>query len=332
MSIFVVALICCVVLIFLFRSSAHYLGLLDHPDERKIHHCPIPTVGGVAMFFSVLTALYIGNALSGSTGYLMACAGGLMALGLLDDKHDLPISIRLMIQICLVLVVIQGADAVIVNLGDWFGHDVRLGMVFAVPFSLFAFVGAINAMNMIDGADGMAGSMAMITVLGVISLLIAQPLVGMNLVLPTALLAALAAFLIFNARIFFRRAWIFMGDAGSMWLGLVVAWLLSQIARSGGEPWVVLWIFGLPLIDTLTVMLRRLGRKRSPFVADRTHIHHVLERKGFKIGRAVLLASLMQTALVGVGVVFYLTKMPTVVVFGSFIFLFAAYYYWLRHS
>ncbi len=331
MSSFLIALSCCATLILVFRRFAHALGLMDHPDARKQHHCPIPTVGGSAMYIAVMAVLFFEQHFTGNVSYLMICAGGLMTLGLLDDKHGLPVSIRLMIQIVLVLIVVGGADATISYLGTWSGSDVRLALMFAIPFSLIAFVGSVNAMNMIDGADGMAGSMAFITVLGAMILLMIHPIADVPLVLPLSLLGALAAFLLFNSRLLVKRAWIFMGDAGSMWLGLVVAWLLAQVAQNGSEPWIVLWLFGLPLIDTLTVMFRRIHRKKSPFVADRTHIHHVLERRGFSTGKAVLLASVGQVLLVSVGIAFYLFNAPTIMVFGSFILLFAAYYYLLRH-
>lgn len=331
MNSFLLSLSCCFVLILAFRQFAHHLGLVDHPDARKQHHSPIPTVGGAAMYFAVVLTLFLLDHFTENVIYLMACAGGLMTLGLLDDKHNLPVSMRLMMQIVLVLIVIEGADAMIEHLGCWSGSCVQLAFMFAIPFSMVAFVGAINAMNMIDGADGMAGGVAFITVLGTLILLMIHPLIAIPSVLPLSLLGALTAFLLFNARLLVRRAWIFMGDAGSMWLGLVVAWLLAQVAQDGGDPWIVLWLFGLPLIDTLTVMFRRIHRKKSPFVADRTHIHHLLEHKGFSTGKAVFWANMGQLCLVSTGIIFYLLDSSTLVVLGGFMLLFAVYYYLLRH-
>jgi UDP-GlcNAc:undecaprenyl-phosphate/decaprenyl-phosphate GlcNAc-1-phosphate transferase len=91
-----------------------------------------------------------------------------------------------------------------------------------------------------------------------------------------------------------------------------------------------LWLFGIPLIDTLVVMARRMKRKQSPFAGDRTHIHHVLEHAGFSVRRTVLVLSLAQLVLVGIGVCFYLIHAPAAVVFWSFVLLMAAYYYCFR--
>jgi len=93
----------------------------------------------------------------------------------------------------------------------------------------------------------------------------------------------------------------------------------------------VLWLFGIPLIDTLVVMTRRMKRKISPFAADRTHIHHVFEHAGFSVRNTVFILSLVQLVLVAIGVCFYLIHAPAYVVFWSFILLLLSYYYWLRN-
>jgi UDP-GlcNAc:undecaprenyl-phosphate GlcNAc-1-phosphate transferase len=252
-------------------------------------------------------------------------------LGVLDDKHGLSVSLRMGIQVFLVSVVIVGAGGTITHLGAMFGRDIPLGM-FAVPFSVIAFVGGINAINMIDGADGMAGKMALITTLGVATIFYLAGAVEL-LPLTWAMLGTLVGFLLLNSRLFVKRAWVFMGDAGSMWLGLVLGWFMAQVTRGSvsAEPALVLWLFGIPLIDTLVVMARRMKRKQSPFAADRTHIHHVLEQAGLSVGRTVLVLGLAQLVLVGIGVFFYLIHAPSFVVFWSFVLLTAAYYYRLRN-
>jgi UDP-GlcNAc:undecaprenyl-phosphate GlcNAc-1-phosphate transferase len=113
----------------------------------------------------------------------------------------------------------------------------------------------------------------------------------------------------------------------------VLGWFMAQVTRGSvsAEPALVLWLFGIPLIDTLVVMARRMKRKQSPFAADRTHIHHVLEQAGLSVGRTVLVLGLAQLVLVGIGVFFYLIHAPSFVVFWSFVLLMAAYYYRLRN-
>lgn len=331
MRIFIISLLSCAGLVLLLRGVAHRFGIVDCPGGRKQHEHPTPTVGGLAMFVAVLLGLLLADGLVGNVAVLMGCAAALVILGVFDDKHGLSVSLRMMIQVFLVLVVIIGAGGTITHLGALFGSDVQLGM-FAVPFSVVAFVGGINAMNMIDGADGMAGKMALITVLGVAAIFC---LSGAFELLPLilAIAGALVGFLLFNTRLFVRRAWVFMGDAGSMWLGLMLGWFMAQVAGNAvsAEPAVVLWLFGVPLLDTLTVMIRRKRRKTSLFEADRTHIHHVLEDTGLTINKSVLLLSGVQIIMVGIGVMFYLMQASAAVVFWSFILLFVVYYYRLRN-
>ncbi len=329
MLIFFVSSMTCVVLVLLLRKMARGWGMLDHPDERKQHAHPTPTVGGIAMFGALLLAVQFGLQMMPSQVVLLACAGALLALGIYDDKHNLPVNFRLMTQVTLALIVILGAQGAVTHIGSVFGIQINLGLL-AIPLSLLAFVGGINAMNMIDGADGMAGSMAFITTLGV-AILCSMGALNVPLDLPLALLGALAGFLMFNSRIFVKRAWVFMGDAGSMWLGLVMGWFMAKTCQQASDPGVIFWIFGLPLIDTLAVMFRRMRSKKSPFKADRTHLHHVLEMRGFSAGRAVLVAALAQAVLVTIGVTFYLLHTPTIIVLSSFIALFGFYYSKMRH-
>ena len=331
MQVFIVSMLVCAILILLLRKVAHRLDIVDRPGGRKQHEHPTPMVGGLAMFIAVLAALFIGDALHGNVTTLLECAAVLVMLGVLDDKHGLSVSLRMMIQVFLVSVVIVGAGGTITHLGALFGRDISLGM-FAVPFSVIAFVGGINAINMIDGTDGMAGKMALITTLGVATIFYLAGAVEL-LPLTWAMLGALVGFLLFNSRLFVKRAWVFMGDSGSMWLGLVLGWFMAQVTQGGvsAEPALVLWLFGIPLIDTLVVMARRMKRKQSPFAGDRTHIHHVLEHAGLSVRRTVLVLSLVQLVLVGIGVCFYLIHAPAAVVFWSFALPMAAYYYRLRN-
>ncbi|MGA7749043.1 MAG: MraY family glycosyltransferase [Gallionella sp.] len=307
------------------------MNIVDHPGGRKQHEHPTPTVGGLAMFVAVLAALLVNDSLHGNVEILLGCAAVLVIIGVMDDKHGLPVSMRMMIQVFLVTVVIVGGGGTVTHLGGGLGRDVPLGM-FAVPFSVVAFVGGINSINMIDGADGMAGKMALITTLGVATIFYVADAVEL-LPLTWAMLGTLVGFLFLNSRLFVKRAWVFMGDSGSMWLGLVLGWFMAQITQGSvsAEPALVLWLFGIPLIDTLAVMTRRIRCKCSPFASDRTHIHHVLERAGLSVRRTVLVLSLVQLVLVGIGVLFYLVHAPALLVFWSFMLLLSAYYYPLRN-
>src|SRR5450759_4253289 len=267
----------------------------------------------------------------GDVFILMGCAAAMVLLGILDDKRGLSVSLRMMIQVFLVTVVIIGAGGIVTHLGAIFGRDVPLGM-FAIPFSVIAFVGGINAINMIDGADGMAGKMALITMLGVATIFYVVGAVEL-LPLTYAMLGTLVGFLFLNSRLFVKRAWVFMGDSGSMWLGLVLGWFMAQITQGkvSAEPALVLWLFGIPLIDTLAVMFRRAKHKRSPFQSDRSHIHYLLKHMGFSTQRKVWVLSLAQLILVVIGVIFYLAHVPAWIIFWSFVLL-LVFYYFLFHN
>ena len=325
------SLLICLASVYLLRGLANRFGLVDHPGGRKLHSHPTPTLGGLAMFLAVVLTLYLSDAFVGNIRLLIACSALLVILGTLDDRFNLPVGLRFMAQSFLALLVIVGAGGMITHLGHIFGFsDIHLGLL-AVPFSLLALVGGINAMNMIDGADGMAGKMALMTTIGTGLIFYKSGEVEI-LPLTWAMVGALTGFLIFNSRIFVRRAWVFMGDAGSMWLGLVLGWFMVQVTlgKADAEPAIVLWLFGIPLIDTLCVIIRRLKRKASPFAADRTHIHHVFEHNGLSVRHTVLLLSLIQAALVAIGVIFYLTHAPADLVFGSFVAFMLVYYHLIQ--
>jgi UDP-GlcNAc:undecaprenyl-phosphate GlcNAc-1-phosphate transferase len=332
MTDFGISMAVCSILILMLRNVAHQLDLMDHPGGRKLHEYPTPTVGGLAMFVAVLASLLVTNGLYDDTRTLLECGAALLVLGVLDDKHGLSVRTRMMIQVFIVTAVIVGANGIVTHLGGGLGVDIPLGML-AIPFSVVAFVGGVNAINMIDGVDGMAGKMAMITTLGVAAVFY---LAGASQLLPLtwAMLGALVGFLFFNSRFFVKRAWVFMGNAGSMWLGLVLGWFMAQVTQGKvcAEPALVLWLFGIPLLDTLAVMMRRIRRKQSPFMADRTHIHHVFERNGYSTRRAVLILTVAQLVIVGTGVILYLVHAPALVVFWGFVVLMLAYYYRLRND
>lgn len=327
------ALLTSAVLVLGLMKLSGRIGLVDRPGGRKSHVAPTPTVGGLAMFAAVAFSLCLGGSCSDEVAMLLYCAAALVVLGVLDDRHGLPVHLRMMIEVVVVLLVILGAGGQIDQLGSLLGLGVIELGIFAIPFSVVALVGGINAVNMIDGADGMAGKMALITVLGVLAIALHA---GTTELLPLvwAMLGALAGFLLFNSRLIVKRAWVFMGDAGSMWIGMVLAWLTVRVTRPdvGAEPALALWLLGIPLIDTLTVMARRMRHKKSPFSADRTHIHHLLEDAGLSVRQTVFYLSLVQAVLVGIAILFYLNHTPAVVVFLSFALLFSGYYYRLRNS
>jgi len=261
------------------------LGLLDHPEGRKDHASPTPVVGGLAMLLACLAVLPFTLPLSYHTAALGVAALIVVAIGVYDDRHELDWTWRLGWQCVAGLVIALWGGARVEDVGEAFGLvGLNLGM-WAIPFTVFATVGLINAMNMIDGADGLAGSLA----LGALAMLGAAAVYAGNGVLAERVLivcGALAGFLWWNLRFPWRpQASAFMGDAGSGLLGLVIAWVAFRLTQNPGHPVnpvLALWLLPIPVMDCLVLIVRRLQERRSPFAAGRDHIHHLMADAGFR--------------------------------------------------
>jgi UDP-GlcNAc:undecaprenyl-phosphate GlcNAc-1-phosphate transferase len=198
----------------------------------------------------------------------------------------------------------------------------------SIPLTIVGMVGVINAINMTDGVDGLAGGLATLTFAGLAFLSYpSNPDVALQLM---TLVAALTGFLFFNSRLFGRtRAAIFMGDGGSIFIGFALAWyliMLSQGSNAVLRPVDALWLVALPLLDIATIMVRRMRHGRSPFAADREHIHHILLLSGFGASRTVLIILAAQLCCVLLAVASARAAVPEWFVFGLFVAL-AAFYF-----
>ncbi|MCR6702442.1 MAG: undecaprenyl/decaprenyl-phosphate alpha-N-acetylglucosaminyl 1-phosphate transferase [Dokdonella sp.] len=260
--------------------------LLDLPHGRKDHAYATPVTGGVAMLAGVLLISIwdLGRSAPTTMVSFSLAAIVLSAVGLWDDRCDVRWYWRILAQIGAALIMIYGADIRVEHLGTLFGQErVSLG-VFAVPFTVFATVGIINAVNMIDGADGLAG---LLVAAALLMLALAAARIGNSGLARHALLAAsaVAAFLLYNMRFPWQvRAKAFMGNAGSALLGLLIAWVcfrLTQNPRYPVAPVLALWLLPVPIIDCLVLTVRRMSQGRSPFSASREHVHHLMQDGGF---------------------------------------------------
>jgi len=333
------AFITTAILIVFLRPLAIWVGLVDVPSARKSHSGNIPLIGGIAIFAGSLTALLIQHKLD-STALVFAApvpafygsALLLLLIGAWDDFKELPAVTRLLAQIVASLIMIYVGGVVLVDLGNlnFDGTVLALG-VFAVPFTVFASLGIINAMNMCDGLDGLSGSLALIGLLG---FGIANSLWGATETQQIIIVfsACVISFLMFNLRTLWRpKAWVFLGDAGSMLLGITLTWI--AIAITQGEervisPTAALWFLMLPIYDAVSMMVRRLLKRRSPFEADREHLHHIFLLAGFSVGETV---TLMTGIAIG-GVVIGLggTYLGVTDVYMALLFLLGgASYYWV---
>ncbi len=193
------------------------------------------------------------------------------------------------------------------SFGDLFGlGELHIG-VLSYPLTILSLMGAMNAFNFLDGMDGLVGSVAMVTFIGLVALFGNNGDLNYQF-LSMAFVGATGAFLVFNIwgnpqRRNFKK--VFMGDSGSMFLGLSLGVLLVKGSQGEGaafSPITSLWLVLLPMTDMFTIMYRRLKRGRSPMSPDRTHIHHMFLRAGFKKYQTLNIMVFAQLIFVSFGV------------------------------
>lgn len=267
------------------EPSARRLNLLDHPNgDRKDHALPTPVTGGIAMVAGVVVAGIATLPPSPATYAFGLASIFLLLVGLIDDLVDVRWWVRILAQVASALILVYVGGVRIEQIGPVFGFGGMALGILSVPFTVFATVGLINAINMIDGMDGLAGSL----VLAALGMMFAAAWYSGNLALGTqltVLAGAVAAFLMWNIRLpWRRRARAFMGNAGSAFLGLTIAWVAFRLTQNPGHPVspvLALWLLPIPVMDCLVLIVRRVRMGRSPFCAGRDHIHHLMLDAGY---------------------------------------------------
>jgi UDP-GlcNAc:undecaprenyl-phosphate GlcNAc-1-phosphate transferase len=266
---------------------------VDQPGERKVHSLPIPRVGGLAMALGVLVAAGATVDLQAQDRWFLVAAAVLVAFGALDDRLNLDYRIKLIGQVLAVGIVITLGKVQI----QTFTLDDRFmlpGWV-SMPLTAFFLVGVTNAINLADGLDGLAGGTTFLC-LCAIALLSSMGDPGTSAALALTFAGAVLGFLRFNT----YPASVFMGDAGSQLLGFAIGVLsvrATQNLASQVSAALPVLLLALPILDTLSVMVQRIGEGRSPFSADRNHIHHKLLALGFDQHEAVMLIYVIQASL-----------------------------------
>ena len=322
-------------LIWLLRPLACRIGLVDHPGGRKDHKQPTPLIGGVAVFCAFLLLLLTLDIPLGQWRSFFLASAVVFIVGLLDDFQETPPWSRFAAQIGAALIIVLWGGAVLRNLGGLFSsQDVTLGM-FALPFSIFCSVGVINATNMLDGLDGLAGGVLLIF-FSILLLLAWRAGLEQDAMILLLICGALLGFLLFNFRfVSSRAAVVFLGDAGSMFLGLAVTWFLIRFTQEPVKllrPMTAIWLFGLPIMDTVAIMTRRVLRGRSPFSPDREHFHHILLVAGFSVRGTVLIILGISLLMALLGMAGEWAAVPEFVMFYAFLGLFAVYYWGMNHA
>ena len=269
---------------------AGFIGLVDIPSSMKTHEGQVPMVGS-AMFAAFVAVALLLQPQPPHLFDLVIGTTAIVAVGTIDDLFDLRALVKLVLQCICAAMMLWPHDLLIRDIGVGLSSGTALPDLLAIPVTIFAVVGLVNAMNMIDGLDGLAGGIALVA-LGWFAVAAVALQLPSELLLILILACVVLGFLVFNFRHPWRsRAAVFLGDAGSMFLGLSLAFIaigLSQRAGTYLSPIAVLWIFALPTIDTLSLLIRRAISGKGALSSDREHLHDLLLKTGLSANATVL--------------------------------------------
>ena len=287
-----------------------WLGVVDKPDgHRKLHSFAVPLTGGPTVFLSIVLAIvFTGYAfpgvLSANEGDIrflvsLACASLLIVVvGILDDRFGLRGRQKLAGQFLAALIMVP--SGILIQRIELFGFPIEFGDV--APFvTVFWILGAVNALNLIDGVDGLASTTGIILSLSVAAVTYILGGRPDGLLISLALAGALIGFLFYN----FPPARMFLGDSGSMLIGLVLGSValkcsLKQYAAVALIMPTAIW--AIPIFDVAMAILRRRLTGRSIYTTDRGHLHHCLARHGHTGGRLLLVVGSL-CSLTGLGAI-----------------------------
>ena len=263
-------------------NVAHAKGLFDPLSSRKVHKNKIPPMGGVAIFLGFLlsTIISTGGYIFFELKYIIAGVLMMFFIGLVDDLMDILARKKFLVQTIAAAMLIVLGRIQITNLHGIFGIY-EIHYVTGFLLTLFIILAIINAYNLIDGIDGLASGLGMLagTVFGIWFFISGNMVYA---IMSFALVGSLAGFFLFN--VFGKKNKLFMGDTGSLIVGLLIAVLVIKFnefnigTRSpmaiGAAPAVSFAAVAIPLIDMLRVITIRILDGRSPFSADNNHVHH----------------------------------------------------------
>lgn len=298
---------------------AEHKKLFDEPDERKVHKSVIPTLGGLGIFAGFVIATLIGTppATAGVLQYFVAACLVIFFLGIKDDILILSASKKFLGQLVAAGIIIKFGGLHIGNMYGFLGiHE--LAPTVGILLTVFTIIVVTNSFNLIDGVDGLAGSLGVFTslIFGLYFYASGQILYA---VMALSLTGSLIGFLIYN----FSPAKIFMGDTGSLMIGLLnsifVIKFISIAANPASAypiqaaPAIGFAILIVPLFDTLRVVSIRIMNRRSPFSPDRNHIHHFLLDLGFKHSKIVFTCLLGNVAFIALAYFLRFTGTTTVI-------------------
>lgn len=300
-------------------------GFVDAPQGRKQHEVPVPPLGGVTIFLAFLLLMMV---FGGLPWAVFTALGLMLVVGLVDDAFEVNSRLKFALHFLSAFILVIGGGAQLHTLGNLLGFgEMELGW-FAIPFSVACVVYIQNAINMMDGVDGLAGGCSFLVFAG---LLFAAVLAG-NTGAATQLMilmGCLAGFLLHNMRSpVLKRARIFLGDAGSMSLGLMIAWYamtLSQGAGAALHPVSVAWLIALPIVDSFGLLVARIKDGQPPFSPDRRHFHHHFAAAGFTPGQTTVIILAYVLVLGSIGIFGVMAGVPDFVLGWAWVALWAGH-------
>ena len=319
-------------LLFLLRKIARHerIALVDKPNERKHHVGSVPLVGGLSICLSIIYFIFSNQMLMPHSNLYAISIIVLVAVGVADDKFDISVRIRMLVQAALAMIMMHMAGIKLVVLGNLVGlGNIVLPDYLDQIITILAVIGAINAFNMVDGIDGLLGGLASVTFAAMGILFFFNGFYDLAYVC-TAFIVVMLPYILFNLGFFGRTRKVFMGDAGSMLIGFTVIWLLidaTQVAEhiQNFRPVTALWLIALPLFDMVAIMIRRVRRGDSPFKPDREHLHHICQRIGLNSYQTLFAICGLAIFFAGVGIIGEFMQIPEYIMFYSFLACFALY-------
>ena len=260
-------------------------NIVDNPDARKIQKTPIPVLGGIAVFFGIIVSLTATGMFYETTSLfaIMGVMAIMLYVGTMDDILGLSPGMRLVIEILVVLLLVFCNDYSLNDFHGLWGID-RIPEWVAVPVTVFACVGIINAINLIDGVNGLSSGYCITACVIFAAVFIwADDKEAASLAVMS--IGALIPFFCHN--VFGKKSKMFIGDGGTLLMGTILSTfvigalnmdspLAEKVAPDFGMIPFTLSVLAIPIFDTLRVMSMRIIRKKSPFSPDKTHLHHLL--------------------------------------------------------
>ncbi len=294
---FVASLLISLVSIPSILKVAQLKNLFDEPDERTVHSYSIPTLGGLAVFsgFTISSLFFCDIVAIPELKLIIAGTIILFFIGIKDDILVIAPLTKLLGQIFATFLIVFFSDLELTNLHGFFGIY-EIPRYLGIPLTIFVFLVVINGFNLIDGIDGLSASIGVVSAgsLGIWFFLVEE---YQYAILSAATIGALIGFLRYN--VFSKDNKIFMGDTGSLILGLVISVLIIKFNQMNinhdndyykyGAPAISIAILTIPLFDTLRVMFIRFFQRKPLFRPDKQHIHHVFIQLGLSHKQAVLI-------------------------------------------